>query len=183
MSKIDKSKAPSIEADSALESDTEHKTQSERTTGTEETPTIASPVPVKSKSKRKQLSSKEKEALTEKAQEIAAKKAKEKAEDDYLEDELKKAEREENAKYGITVDEETVRYTVNLSEASDRHIINGVHYIHGHTYEIPSSLAACMRDTEFRGHIQEDIRKGNKRNDYGFRTRDGIKSGSGVAIA
>jgi DNA-binding GntR family transcriptional regulator len=128
------------------------------------------------------LSEDEQDALRKKAQEMALKKAKEKAEDDFLKAELAKAEAEQNKKMGLNSNEDMVLHTVNLSSAADRHIINGRHYIHGHTYEVPKSLADCMRDTEFRGQVQEDIRKGNNRNEFGYRERDGIKSGAGVAI-
>jgi hypothetical protein len=73
-----------------------------------------------------------------------------------------------------------VRHTVNLSSAADRHLINGKEYLHGQTYEVPKSLADCMRDTEHRGHNQERIRKGQTINEYGFRDRQNIRSGSGV---
>ena len=129
------------------------------------------------------LSEAEKEALREKAREIAKKSAKTKAEDDFLAAEVKKAEIEENAKYGVVTEEPLVMHTVNLPEAADRHIINGKEYLHGSTYEVPKSLADGMRDTEHRGHIQENIRKGTSRNEYGFRERNGIKSGTGVAVA
>jgi hypothetical protein len=128
------------------------------------------------------LSEDEQDALRAKAKEMALKKAKEKAEDDFLKAELAKAEAEQNKKMGLNSNEEMVLHTVNLSSAADRHIINGRHYVHGHTYEVPKSLADCMRDTEFRGQVQEDIRKGNNRNEFGYRERDGIKSGAGVAI-
>jgi hypothetical protein len=130
------------------------------------------------------LSKKEKDALKKKARGIAEKEAKQKIEDDFLKAEVAKAKREEEAKYGLAdEEEEIVRYTVNLSSASDRHLINGKAYLHGHTYEVPKSLADCMRDTEYRGHEQERLRKGQKTNEFGLRHRDGIKSAGGVANA
>jgi hypothetical protein len=132
---------------------------------------------------RKALSKAEREALRKKAVEIAKKEAKQKMEDDYLKAEIAKQKKIEESKFGISDDEEMVRHTINLSSASDRMIINGKHYIHGHTYEVPASLAADMRDMEFRGHRQEDIRKGRNINEYGFRERNGIRSGSGVVVA
>jgi len=139
-------------------------------------------IPEIDKPKYSALSKEAKEALKTKAREMAVKKVKEKLEDEYLKEELAKAEVEENSKVGIK-DEELVRHTVNLSSAADRIIINGTHYIHGHTYEVKASLAACMRDIEYRGHVQEDIRRGNDRNEYGFKERNGIRSGAGVVIA
>jgi hypothetical protein len=150
---------------------------------TEETPIKESKPAPKKTVVEQALSEGEKKALRDKAREMAKKNAKKKAEDDFLAAEVKKAELEENAKYGISTEEEIVTYTVNLPEAADRHIINGKEYLHGSTYEVPKSLADVMRDTEHRGHVQEDIRKGRDRNEYGFRERNGIKSGKGVATA
>ena len=136
------------------------------------------------KSDYKGLTKVEREALIAKAKVVAKKEAKDKVEEDFLKSEIAKARRTEEAKYGLVdSEEELVRHTVNLSSASDRHLINGKAYLHGHTYEVPKSVADGMRDTEFRGHEQERIRKGHKVNEYGFRDRNGIKSQGGVVSA
>lgn len=123
------------------------------------------------------ISDKEKEEIIAEAKKIAQEKARKKAREDFMRDALAKAEAEENAKQGLIVDEPMVRHRVNLSAASAYHLINGKQYFHGRVYEVPKSLADDMRRTEYCGHVQEDIRKGNNRNEYGLVERDGFNYG------
>lgn len=177
-----KSDAPSKDEVSSKEADVVAEVQNEP-----EQPSVSEVGDVEdsvAKKDSKGLSAKERKALVAKAKEIAKKEAKEKAEDDFLKAEVAKAKREEEAKYGLVdPDEEIVRHTVNLSSAADRFLVNGKAYLHGHTYEIPKTLADCLRDMEFRGHEQERIRKGQKINEYGFRNRGPVKAGGGVVSA
>lgn len=131
----------------------------------------------------KVLDEEKKKALKAKAREIAEKEAKEKAEEEYLKQAIIEAEAELAKESGVVTNEEMVYHTVNLCSAAKSHLINGKEYFHNQTYHVPKSLADCMRDTEFRGWIQEDIRKGNNRNEYGYKERNGIISGSGVVMA
>jgi hypothetical protein len=129
------------------------------------------------------LSKEERDALTKRAKEKAAKESKEAAEEKFLKAEVARFKKEEDKKYNLSVDEETVRHTVNLSSAADHMLINGKQYKQGHTYEVPQSLHAAMLDIEFRGHQQERLRKGQDLNEYGLRERGGVKSGSGLVKA
>jgi len=129
------------------------------------------------------LTAKEREALDKKAAEIAEKEVKEKLNDDYLKAQVAKLKRQREQELNVGDDEPMVRHTVNLASHAGHFLINGKAYRHGHTYEVPRSMKAAMLDMEFRGHEQERIRKGNDKNEYNIRERNGIKSGAGVVRA
>ncbi len=123
------------------------------------------------------LTDKQKGEIIKEAAKIARKDAIQRAKEDFMEDALAKAKTKEDAKHGIISKERMVNHTVNLAQSAAFHLINFKQYFHGHTYEVLESVAKGMRDTEFRGHVQEDIRKGNNRNEYGLQNRDGVVSG------
>lgn len=123
------------------------------------------------------LSDKQKADILKEAAKIAKDDAIQKAKEDFMEDALAKAKTKEDAKHGIISKERMVNHTVNLAQSSAYHLINFKQYFHGYTYEVLESVAKGMRDTEFRGHVQEDIRKGNNRNEYGLQNRGGVVSG------
>jgi hypothetical protein len=129
------------------------------------------------------LTDAERRELDKTAEELANKEFKQKIEDDYLKSKVDAIKKQKEAEYEMGDEEPIVRHTVDVASHAGYILINGKQYRHGHTYEVPRSLKAAMLDMEFRGHEQERIRKGNDRNEYNIRERDGIKSGSGVVRA
>jgi hypothetical protein len=140
-------------------------------------------VPSVDKREYAHLSDAEREALDRKASELADKEFKQSIEDDYLKSKIEALKKEKEDQYEMGDEEPIVRHTVNVASHAGYILINGKQYRHGHTYEVPRSLKAAMLDMEYRGHEQERIRKGNDRNEYNIRERDGIKSGAGVVRA
>lgn len=130
------------------------------------------------------LTKSEREALRKKAKEVAEKEIKDKLPDDYLKkavEEEKEAAARKLKVQGKKV--EKVPHTVNLSSAADHIRINGEVFKHGQTYMVTPGQKSAMLDMEHRGYEEERIRKGQGKNEYGLRERDGIKSGSGVVQA
>lgn len=135
--------------------------------------------------KYKVLEKKERDALKEKAKEIANKEAKQQVEDAFLKEEVEKAKKEAEERFLLekTADQKKYLHTINLSSAADHIRIGNKVYKHGQTYEFTQGELSAIKDMEFRGHEQERVRKGQNKNEYGLRERDGIQSGSGVVRA
>lgn len=123
------------------------------------------------------ISEEEKEEIRKEARAMAKEESCKKAREKFMEDELRKARVLEDAKQGIVTEEPMVKHRVNLAQSAAFHLINGKQYFHGHVYTVPKSLADDMRRTEYCGHVQEDIRKGNNRNEYGLVEREGLVHG------
>ncbi len=124
------------------------------------------------------LSDEQKAKIIAEAKKMAKEDAIKDAKENFMKSELAKAKAKEDAKQGINTKEKMVRHKVNLASSAAFHLINFKQYFHGHTYDIPESVAKGMRDTEYRGHVQEAIRKGNNnKNEYGLVEREGFASG------
>jgi hypothetical protein len=66
----------------------------------------------------------------------------------------------EGMRTGDPVKDELVWVTLDLAEHSDRIVLNGTIYLHGHTYQVPRHVADTMREIQARGHEHQNTLDG-----------------------
>lgn len=62
----------------------------------------------------------------------------------------------EGLRTGDPVRDQEVTITLDLAEHSDRIVLNGVTYMHGHTFKVPRHVADTLREIQARGHNHQN---------------------------
>lgn len=88
--------------------------------------------------------------------------------------ETERLEREEGLVTGDGVKDEMVTVHLDLAEHSNRIVLSGTPYWHGHTYTIPRHVADTLREIQSRGHDHQSEIEGKNLADRFRRPRNTV---------